>query len=62
MNSAGAVTGEWEIFADDFERVLSGANLPGRPSGLAVGPDGALYIGDDSGGRVFKVRYEQRPR
>jgi len=59
MNAAGAVTGEWEIFADDFERVLTGANVPGRPSGLAIGPDGALYIGDDSGGRVFKVTYQQ---
>ena len=59
MSSAGAVTGEWEIFADDFERVRSGANLPGRPSGLAVGPDGALYVGDDSGGRVFKVTYKK---
>lgn len=57
MNPAGDVTGQWEIFADDFERVLTVANVPGRPSGLAVGPDGALYIGDDSGGRVFKVAY-----
>jgi len=58
MSSAGTVTGTWEIFADDFERVLTAANVAGRPSGLAVGPDGALYIGDDSGGRVFRITYD----
>jgi glucose/arabinose dehydrogenase len=57
MSATGATTGAWEIFADDFEHVLTAANVAGRPSGLAVGPDGALYIGDDSGGRVFKVTY-----
>ena len=57
MNAAGEVTGQWEIFADDFERVLTASNVPARPSGLAVGPEGALYIVDDSGGRVFRVTY-----
>jgi glucose/arabinose dehydrogenase len=57
MNAAGEVTGEWETFAGDFDRVLTGANVAGRPSGLAVGADGALYIGDDAGGRLWKVAY-----
>jgi glucose/arabinose dehydrogenase len=57
MNAAGEVVGDWQIFAGDFERVLTGANISGRPSGLGVGPDGALYIGDDAGGRIFKVTY-----
>jgi glucose/arabinose dehydrogenase len=60
MNAAGEVTGAWEIFADDFERVPNGAGVVARPSGLAVGPDGALYIGDDAGGRIFKVTYTGR--
>jgi glucose/arabinose dehydrogenase len=59
MNAAGEVTGNWEIFADDFERVPNAAGVAGRPSGLAVGPDGALYIGDDAGGRIFKVSYRR---
>ena len=29
-----------------------------RPMGLAVGPDGALYIGDDVKGRIWKVVYD----
>src|SRR5262249_40926768 len=28
-----------------------------RPSGLAVGPDGALYITDDAHGRIWRVTY-----
>ena len=57
MNAAGEVTGEWEIFAGDFDLVPTSANVAGRPSSLAVGPDGALYIGDDAGGRIWKVAY-----
>ena len=29
----------------------------GRPAGLAVGPDGALYISDDKGGFIYRIRY-----
>jgi glucose/arabinose dehydrogenase len=60
MNAAGEVTGDWEIFADDFEGpnpITSPAEAAHRPSGLAVGPDGSLYISDDAGGRIWKVTY-----
>jgi mono/diheme cytochrome c family protein len=29
-----------------------------RPSGLAMGPDGALYISDDQRGRIWRVTYQ----
>jgi glucose/arabinose dehydrogenase len=29
----------------------------GRPVGLAVGPDGALYVSDDKGGFVYRIFY-----
>jgi glucose/arabinose dehydrogenase len=49
---------KYEIFADGF---AGGAKTPDgaahRPTGLAVGPDGSLYIADDKGGRVWKVVY-----
>ena len=32
-----------------------------RPSGLAVGPDGALYITDDKAGRVWRITYNGDP-
>jgi glucose/arabinose dehydrogenase/cytochrome c5 len=46
------------VFADGF----AGAQKdPGharfRPTGLLVGPDGALYISDDVKGRIWKVTY-----
>jgi glucose/arabinose dehydrogenase len=59
MNGA-QVAGEWEIFADDFESpqpITSPADAEHRPSGLAQGPDGSLYISDDVGGRIWKVSY-----
>jgi glucose/arabinose dehydrogenase len=30
----------------------------GRPVGLAVGPDGALYVSDDKGGFIYRIIYQ----
>jgi glucose/arabinose dehydrogenase len=57
----GKVSGRSEIFAEGFPTNLSAANAAARgnhrPTGLAQGPDGALYISDDAGGRIWKVVY-----
>ncbi|WP_395664760.1 PQQ-dependent sugar dehydrogenase [Methylocella sp.] len=58
----GAASGPFVVFADGF----AGAKKePGRaahrPSGLALGPDGALYISDDQAGRVWRVTYAGPP-
>jgi glucose/arabinose dehydrogenase/mono/diheme cytochrome c family protein len=51
-------SGQCEIFADGFAgAVKSPADAAHRPSGVAVGPDGSLYISDDSRGRIYRVVY-----
>lgn len=58
----GKPDGDWEVFADGFagsaENVASG-HAEHRPCGLAQGPDGALYISDDSKGTIYKITYSK---
>jgi len=55
----GRDSGEWILFADGFAGPdkASGKAL-NRPTGVAVGGDGALYISDDVHGRIWKVTYQ----
>ncbi|MEO8563162.1 MAG: PQQ-dependent sugar dehydrogenase [bacterium] len=59
--ASGAASGDFETFADGFAAVSPGQLQPGtakhRPTGLAQGPDGALYVTDDMGGRIYKITY-----
>ena len=48
-----------ETFADGFAGPDKQPDKAAhRPTGLAEGPDGALYITDDQNGRVWKVTYQ----
>src|ERR1700678_3249818 len=50
--------GPCEIFADGFAgAVETPEKAVYRPSGVAVGPDGSLYISDDITGRIYRVKY-----
>jgi glucose/arabinose dehydrogenase/mono/diheme cytochrome c family protein len=50
--------GNCEIFADGFAgTVKSPAEAQHRPSGVAVGPDGSLYVSDDIRGRIYRIFY-----
>lgn len=54
------VSGEWRVFADNFagtEHLQSPQDADFRPTGLAEGPDGSLYITDSVQGRIWRVMY-----
>ena len=60
--SDGKASGDYIIFADGFAgRKKEPGSAVHRPSGLAVGPDGALYITDDKAGRVWRITYNGDP-
>lgn len=53
--------GEWERFADGFsgqEKISSPGDARYRPTGLAVAPDGSLYVSETEEGRVWKITYQ----
>jgi glucose/arabinose dehydrogenase len=56
--TAGKPSGEYQIFLDGFAGPRKEPGLARhRPVGVAVGPDGALFISDDTGGRLWRVTY-----
>lgn len=56
--SEGKPSGKFVVFADGFAgRIKEPGQAAYRPSGLAVGPDGSLYISDDIRGRIWRVTF-----
>jgi glucose/arabinose dehydrogenase len=60
--SNGKPSGDWEVFADNFsgspEKTASG-RATYRPCGLAQGPDGSIYVTDDTKGTIWKISYKK---
>ena len=58
----GKPSGDYEVFADQFAGEGAPIENPSdaefRPCGLAIGPDGSLYISDDVKGRIWRVSHE----
>jgi glucose/arabinose dehydrogenase len=60
--SGAKASGQCEIFADGFAGAdKSPGKAAHRPTGLAVGPDGALYVADDVSGRIYRIDYRGGP-
>jgi glucose/arabinose dehydrogenase len=55
LDGAGKVSGPPQDFATGW--LVSGSKALGRPVGLTVGADGALYVSDDTGGRIYRITY-----
>jgi glucose/arabinose dehydrogenase len=58
----GKAAGQYIEFADGFAGVIEDnnpRNADYRPVGLAVGPDGSLYISDSQKGRIWRVTYKK---
>lgn len=52
--------GDWEVFADGFagtDTIESPGDAVYRPMGLAIGPEGALYVSDSKKGRIWRITY-----
>jgi glucose/arabinose dehydrogenase len=52
----GKATGEYEDFMTGF--VVSDKQVWGRPVGVAVAKDGALLVGEDGAGTIWRVTHE----
>jgi len=56
-------SGDWEVFIDGFAGagdVLLPEDADYRPTGLAIGPDGSMYVSDSIQGRIWRIFYTRQ--
>lgn len=57
----GAPSGPWEVFADGFPQVdtiVNTSDAGHRPMGIAMGPDGSLYVSESETGKIWRIMYK----
>ncbi|WP_420147102.1 PQQ-dependent sugar dehydrogenase [Spirosoma sp.] len=57
----GAISADWEVFADGFagvDPVVNVSDAVYRPMGIAMGPDGSLYLSETEKGKIWRVTYK----
>lgn len=57
----GVPSGEWEAFADGFagvDTIVNTSDAKARPMGIAMGPDGSLYITESNKGKIWRIMYK----
>ena len=60
FDERGMPRGGYEVFADGFagkDEFTATREARFRPCGLAVGPDGSLYVADSEKGRIWRIVY-----
>ena len=58
----GKAAGDFVTFADGFAGAIKEPGQAAfRPTGLAMAPDGSLFISDDKHGRIWHVTYQGSP-
>ena len=56
--TGGVPSSQYETFADGFAGATKQPDAAAhRPTGLAVAPDGSLFVTDDKGGRIWRISY-----
>jgi glucose/arabinose dehydrogenase len=58
----GKPSGDYQVFADGFAGDMpdnNPRNARYRPVGLALGPDGSLYVADSQKGRIWRISYQK---
>jgi glucose/arabinose dehydrogenase/cytochrome c5 len=51
----------WEVFADGFagvDPIVNTSDALYRPMGIAMGPDGSLYVSDTEKGKIWRIMYK----
>ena len=57
----GAPSGPWEVFADGFSKVdtiVTTSQAGYRPMGIAMGPDGSLFISESEEGKIWRIMFK----
>jgi glucose/arabinose dehydrogenase len=47
---------QWSDFISGFQPGCSASTRIGRPTGVAVGPQGSLFVADDQTGNIYRIR------
>jgi len=55
LHQTGRASGEYEDFITGF--VVDNGHAWGRPVGIAVAPDGSLFVSDDGFGSIWRIAY-----
>ena len=59
---AGGKPGKYEVFADGFTGqtpLMRPDEAAARPGGLAMAPDGSLYVAEDVKGKIWRIMYKK---